>query len=168
MNVKAGSVLDRRHVSPCCSFCRTPWKVLLVFYTLLQAGLCVCGVTISGTVQLVVGWGQGVICLLVFGTVWSCLFAASVSPSAACSWSWGCFHLLGVITCYNSSLKVLSQNWYQQDAIPPQIWAEATRNDLMFSWEIPNCLFFCKAFTYLVLCLLALIFFSVGYKIPKQ
>lgn len=124
--------------------------------------LCVCGATISGTAQLVVGWGQGVICLLLgFGTVWSCLGAASVSLRAACSCSWRSFSPLGVITCYNSSHKV------SKKCIPSGIWAEATKNDLIFSWEISNFLFFCKVFMYLVLCLLALFFFQCWLQNPK-
>lgn len=94
-------------------------------------------VELSSEVLLSWWWVEGVICLLGFGTMWSCLSF----PSTAGSWSWRCLHLLGVITCYNSSLKVSSQNWYQKSVIPPGIWAEAKRNNLMFSWETPSSLF---------------------------
>lgn len=77
------------------------------------------------------GWGWGMHWLWDCGPMWSCLFIASVSSHADCSWS--CLHLLSVITFCNCSFKVLFQNWYQQNAVPPGIWAKALRSDLMFS-----------------------------------
>lgn len=85
-------------------------------------GEAVCGVVISGTAHVVVVWPGGD-----FGFWQSVLLLF-----AACSQNWGCSHLLGVSTCCNKSLKVSSQTCYQQNVISPVIWAEDTRNGLMF------------------------------------